>query len=636
LGYSESIPLTGDFTTDQLQIEFISFRISHRRREGGMDKFGHFKNIVDLLWNNPDRPSMKRFIWNPPAEKMLRECCECQELGIAGPTSLGKSDPAALWMVVNYIADATHVKGLVMSSTLDGAKLRIWKTLREYINALPDIPGKQLWSTNRILGPNYEGDGTGESSGIMLLASEKSREKDALEKMIGIKSPRTGEPTTDFEVLKANPEFADLANHYDDDTLRDILPRLANLTDDRMGKLILIVDEATGLAESLLTAINSNMKPGNINSLQIIMLGNPALHWDSFGQFCEPAIGWDKITLQDFEWETKTGGKCIRFNGEDNPRIKEPNERYSWMLTQKQIDDIAKEFGTESLYYWRMVRGAWSPKGSESGVYSQADVESNGSMGKATWGFEKPSKHSTLDPSFSSGGDKAMCTFSLYGRDPEGLQTVEIIEQIPIKVNIADTETPVNYQIVRQWRDECKKRGIPPENAAFDGTGGGLVFGDIVITQWSRAVQLISSAGSASSLPINEKGPDGKQLLAKDRFANKATEVWYGLHPFLRSGQVRGITPELAKEICLRQHDKSVATNGRVLKIENKRLFKSREGFSPDNSDSALLTIEHLKTRHGFKPAERAAVAVQSNSRSVGTWASFCAKARKAFSKPKL
>ncbi len=634
LGYD--FPDTGNWLRDQLQVEYACFRIGHTRKFGGLGKFGHFKRIVDLLWNNPDLECTKRFVWNPWAEKMLREACEpgCEELAVAGPTSAGKSDPFALWAVVNFMVDPTHVKVLVMSTTLDGAKLRIWKTVREYVSALPDFPGKPLWSTNRISGPNYDEDGFGESSGILLLASEKSREKEALEKMIGIKSPRTGVPDYSLEALKR--QFPDLATTYDDETLAELLPRLTNLSEDRIGKLILVVDEATGLPESLLNAINLNMKPGNVGSLQVIMLGNPNLHWDSFGRFSQPKVGWDKVTLADYEWETVTGGKLIRFNGEENPRIAEKNDLYSWMLTQQRIEGIAKDCGgKDSLGYWRMVLGMWSPEGSESGIYSQADVEAHGAMSTArvVWGFRKPTIHAALDCSFSGEGDRAFCTFGLLGLDTEGRQVLEVWETLVIEIDISNTAVPVNYQIARKWRKECEARGVPPQNACYDSSGSGIVFGDIVKTQWSPLVQGITASGKPLKVAGSPRdlGKEGDVV-----FANRATQLWYGAHPYFRAGQIRGVKPTLAKEICSRQHEKTNAGDGRTLKVEGKRVYKARVGVSPDESDSFFLLVEHCRSKHGFKHSDKPIEVTRSRTSTKGSWNALADRARRISHKKNL
>ena len=784
LGWRAEDLISGNRLVDQINIESLCYRIGHTRGEGGLGKFGHFKNYVDLTINNPDLDCRKRFVWNSWSEKMLREACDWNELGVAGCTSAGKccapetlvrmfdgsvkrfdevqagdqvmgddstprkvlevhrgrgemykitpaqgdswtctgnhklvlvykisgsvveidaekfyymekttpeglnlfwqirklpdgweefdefdispagegdwvgfsvdgnhrfllgdytvthnSDPFALWAVMNYLMDPTHTLVLVMSTTLQGAKKRIWKTLKEYWNALPDLPGKPLWSTNEIRGLSYEGDDYGDSSGIFLLASEQSNEKTALDKLIGIKAPRTGQPDDSFESMWIDPEFTELKKVLPREHLEDLLPRLRNISKDRIGKLILIIDEATGCAESILNVIQTNLKPGNTGHFQVIMLGNPNSHWDTFGLFCTPVDGWQNVTLADEEWETTTGGLCIRFNGEKNPRIVDKNEKFSWMLRQEDISRMEETYGRDSLYFYRMCLGMWSPEGTDSGIYSQADLESNDAMKSAIWGFDKPTVLSALDPSFTNGGDRASCTFAHYGIDSTGKQVLELVEEIPIKVDINDTRVPVSYQMVRNWRRECEKRGCEAKNACFDSTGGGVTFADIVRTQWSALVQAISSAGKASKTPVgNERGADGKKMLCSERYANKATEIWYGMHPFLRSGQIRGLTTSLAKQICSRQHDKSGRGDGRVLQTESKRVFKAREGNSPDESDSWLLLVEHAKTRHGFKPSERAAVSEgeKSQGHGVSSWAAFVQKARRITNVKKL
>jgi len=637
LGYTHQFPVTGDWTSDQLGIEMVCFRIGHRRREGGLGKFGHFKNIVDLCWNNEEMPSLKRCIWNKWSEKQARELCRRDELGIAGSSSSGKSDMGALWAVVNYIVDPTHTKVLIMSTTIKGAKDKIWKTLREYLDALPSYPGKPLWSTNQLLGSNYMEDGYGDSSGIYLLAGEKAKEKESLEKLLGIKAPRTGDLDGSFEGLCAVPAFADLVAEREEEELRDLLPRLANMLPGRPGKIIFEIDEATGVVDSVYNAYRTNLKPGNPGHIQLVMMANPNLHWDVFGRFCRPAVGWENVTIRDEEWETTSGGLCIRLNGEKNPRITEKNEKLSWMLTQEELDDMAK-YGKTSLYYYRFVLAFWCPQGADFGVYSQSDIENTGAMEKAVWGFGKPVMHSSLDPVFSTGGDKPACTFFLYGEDTLGRSIMEIVEQVPVQIDVGDTDTDVSYQLVREWRRQCEKRGILPQNAAFDATGGGVPFAGIVRHEWSAKVQGISSGGKPSNRKVgSERNSDGSALLANQRFGTKATEMWFAAHPFLRSGQIKGISTELAKEICSRKLSDRSTGLGNKVNVEDKRIYKKRELHSPDDADSFFVGLEHLRTRHGFKAQDFAADAPpQEAGRPGGPWEAFKRRARKLTTKTNL
>lgn len=558
---------------------------------------------------------------------------------LADFTVVHNSDPAALYGVVSYTTDPTHTLVLVMSTSIKEAKKRIWKTVREYWEGIPFLPGKPAWATNEIRGLNYKGDSFGESTGIFLLAAEQGSEKEAVNKLIGMKAPRTGEPDESFDGLMAHPEFADLANHFDEATLRDLVPRLYNISQDRIGKIILIVDEATGVAEAVLTAVKTNLKPGNVGHCQVIYLGNPNLPYDTFGLAAKPEGGWDKVDLiRDEEWRTESGGLCIRFNGEKNPRITEGNDRYSWMLRKTEIDQMEKDYGRDSLFYHRMVLGTWCLTGAGSGIYTPADIELSGarqSPDDVVWGFRPPEKCSFLDPAFTAGGDRAYATFGLCGEDIDGVMRLVRTGGEAVKVNVNDVNVPPSYQIVRGWRAMCIERGIKPENAGYDSTGGGQPFGDIVKVQWSPAVLGITSAGPASKTSTGEKKPGKKPgttepVLAHERFANKATELWYGAKKLFRSRQISGVNEELAKELCSRQHAKGSEGDARVLKVEPKKSYKDREGRSPDNADSFLGLVEVAKTRLGLRSTEGEEVAKNNVATSVGraVWQALREKAK--------
>ena len=641
LGFDEeALGLSGNLLSDQVAIEALCLRIEHAEHEGGMGSFGHFKNYVDLLWNNPDSGSMKRCVWNPWANRMFRKMLECNELSIAGCSSAGKSDPAALYGVVRYSIDPTHTLVMMMSTTIQGAKKRVWKTLREYWESVNGLPGKALWSSNEIRGLNYRGDSYGTSSGIYLLAADQSNEKAALDKIIGIKAPRTGEPEDPYEALSARPEYADLKKYFDEESLRDLIPRLHNLSQDRIGRLILIIDEATGVSESILNAVNTNLKPGNVGHFQIICLGNPNLVYDTFGLFSKPKGGWDKVDLlNDDEWETATGGTCIRFNAENNPRIVEENERYSWMLRKVDIQEMERRYGRNSLFYHRMVLGAWCLNGEETGVYSPADIEMSGAKDQEViWGYDPPVPVSFLDPAFTAGGDLAWATFGLLGIDFEGKKVLQLTDDVAVKTDPSNNTVPVNFQIVKGWKTECETRGVKPHCAAYDRSGGGIPFGDIVSVMWSPMVTGITFGGNASRRPVpGEKTPAGRPVLACEKFVNKSTEVWYGAHPLLRSHQIKGISDDLAKELCSRQHAKDRGGDASKICVENKRTYKDREGSSPDQSDSFLGLVDFCRDKHGLEPLEGTKIRAMRDLESAhggNAWKVFRERARR-LSKPR-
>lgn len=657
IGYDEYLrpQLQGDLLTDQFAIESWCFRMGMTRAEGGLGKFGHFKNIVDLLWNNADIPSPKRFIWNSWAEKILRLCCEHSELCVAGAANSGKSEVFALWGVVNYLVDPTHALVFMMSKTLGGARQRIWKSVRQYFDALDSViayPGKPQWSLDKVLGPNYQESGFDEASGVFLFAGEQSQEKAAVGKMIGIKCPKTGAPNESFEALLEMPEFQHLLPAFSEEELRDLLPRLLNLSDDRLGTIFVLMDEATDISEGIWEAIKGNIKQGNRGHFFIGLMANPFLKGDVFGQASKPEAGWNSVTEHDEEWPTATGGWLVRLDGEKNPRIVDKNDAFFWLPTEEDNEKQARDNGGKNTVgYYRFVKAFWPPQGVDSGIYAPVDFEFGQSLGAPTWA-EKPELHSSLDPAFTSGGDKPAVAIFKYGRTIDGHHVAEVIDRFAVPTDASDTVNPISHQVVRNWRKDCERRGIPPRNACFESSGSPS-FADIVKKEWSPAVHAINTQGKASGRPVgHEKHPDGRKVLCNERFANKASEIWYGAHPFLATGQIRGVPNEVITEMCLRRPDGK--DTGRFKKVESKRVFRSREGKSPDDSDAFLIGVEHLKSKHGFRPADITRVATAATAapagkyalrmnpdgsfevglaaaKAVSTWAAFQQRARKVF-----
>ncbi|MFN9900856.1 MAG: hypothetical protein ACK55Z_19160, partial [bacterium] len=77
-----------------------------------------------------------------------------------------------------------------------------------------------------------------------------------------------------------------------------------------------------------------------------------------------------------------------------------------------------------------------------------------------------------LDPGF--GGDRCILRFAKVGTANDKL-SILFQDIIQISPNAQLTE-PVHYQIANRVKEECNKRGVPPDKFALDssGEGGGL------------------------------------------------------------------------------------------------------------------------------------------------------------------
>lgn len=563
---------------NDLEIELHCYKVGRSKKLGGLGKFGHFKRFVDMTWNNPQISPNISFVWNEWSERMVRSYCDNKLSAWAGSASAGKSAAAAICAIVEYLADPKHTLVIVTSTTLTGARQRIWKCIDQYWGALPGLPGTMVPSIGRIKGANLDGQTFGESTGIFLLASEKKKEKDALGKLIGIKATDERYMIGDQEIV--NP-----------------------------GKLVLIADELPELPESLVHAAFTNLWAND--GFKMIALGNPNSFFDAFGLVCKPKAGWESITEDDQEWETDRG-VCLRFDGTISPRIL-GDARCSWMYSQEQIDQIARDYGAKSVYYYRMVKSFWAPQGSVDALYSPSDILAHGTA-KVIWGTLPPIRVAALDPAFSFGGDRSILYFGSYGTSAEGLVTLQFDEYISLQEDLEKVRqgTPRSQQIVAMFRAECEKRGVAPMHAAFDATGAGP-FGDMIAAMWSNRVLRVNFAGKASARPVSPHD----RTPASQRYDNKMSELWAVGKSLLRAGQIKGISDALAKEMCTRTYETVKGGEGMRIRVESKPDYKARVGESPDIADAAFVLLDLCRERYAFKSGEKSPAATPGLPSSI-------------------
>lgn len=520
-----------------LNIELYCFQKSHPIESGGLGRAGHFRRAVNMLWGQPSAP--KRFIWHPWAEKMLEAACEHQYLAVAGCANSGKSEFFAVWAIVNFLSALDQTMVLVTSTSLKESRKRIWGSIHDYWQALPaPRPGKLVDSVGMIR-LEVGGGKFSDRCGIALVAAEKKKEKEAVGKLIGIKNQN----------------------------------------------VILILDEMPEISEAVLEAGRSNLS-ANPN-FQLVGLGNPASYYDAFGILCTPRDGWGSISVESDEWETELG-HAIRFDATKSPNVLAGETLYSFLPTQRKLDE-KKEMGLDenSLGFWRMMRGFWAPVGNEDAVYSESDIVKCRADQPVEWGTELPVCVAALDPAFTPGGDRCILYLGKVGASTTGVRTLWLDRYVQLQVDVTNKEEPPSYQLVRQFRAQCEAYGVEPKNAAFDATGAGGSFGDVVAIRWSPEVLRVQFGGAASMRPVSlsDRTP-GRQ-----RYGNRVSELWFGGKELLRSGQLRGVSRDLILEMTARRYSTRKAGGELRLEVERKVDMKLRTGKSPDIADAVFIMV---------------------------------------------
>lgn len=169
-----------------------------------------------------------------------------------------------------------------------------------------------------------------------------------------------------------------------------------------------------------------------------------------------------------------------------------------------------------------------------------------------------------------------------------------------LREDVTNKEEPRAFQIARQFKDKCEAWGVTPQNAAYDASGGGAPFGDVVDALWSRNVLRVQFGGKASERPVSLTD----RVPGHERYANRVSELWWTGKELIRNKQLFGISRELVREMTERQYTTEKGLNMRI-RVETKSDMRVRIGKSPDISDAAFILIELCRTRHNLTAVDK-------------------------------
>ncbi len=548
---------------DDLNIELKCFRYGHKEEEGGLGKAGHFWRIVELLWGKKNK--RKFFQIHPWAETMIAQACQWQYLGIAGPGNVGKSDCMALWAIVNWLCDPVNTMVIVTSTTLTASRKRIWGSIVDYYNSVPDMPGKLVDSLGivRTRMPGNEAK-MSDKSGISLVAGEAAHEKESMDKLDGCHNKR----------------------------------------------VIMIADELPKLSPGLVKFATGNLSKNEW--FQFIGIGNPKSKYDPHGMLCTPKNGWGEISDKDYEWKTQLG-YCIRFDSELSPNILAGEVLYPFL---PKIEDVAMskhQNGEDSLVHWSQCRGFWPPEGSDPEcILSEADLVQGDVMATTVEWAGSPNPCASIDPARSSGGDACKMTLGLLGNTLSGSRVLLVTKSVQLNDSKGDPR-PYNFQIAAQFVAICREHGITPENMAYDSTGPAGEIGPIISNMVGNSVlHAVDFNGRASELT---HGIDSKPC--NELYADRVSELWLVIKDYIRSGQIKGLTTEIIDDLLARREVlRKQGLNGTKRAVESKKVMRKRIRRSPDAGDSLAILLDLCRKRFRF----RSEVAVAQNVTSADNW----------------
>lgn len=485
-------------------------------------------------FHNATKMLWPKMSWNPWLDNQVEDLCEHDYVGWAGCGASGKTFGATLFAAVWWLANPAKSTVVLTSTTAKMIRKRMWANLQDLVRKSPGFPGNMVDSK-------------------MTLQAIKGDDRHSI---------------SAIAVAEGNTSKA-----------------VANIQGIHAERVMVIIDEATDTPEAAFEAC-TNLSKG-CREFKMLVIGNPASKFDPHGRFCTPAKGWRSVTIEDQHWLTERG-MCRRFDGMKSPNISEGRTKYPYLITHDQVLSAMRHEGEQSPTFWKYTRGFWSPDGMVKTVLSESLIETH-----------TPTKNlvfttnvqivAGLDPGF--GGDRCVLRFAKVGTANDKL-SILFQDIIQISPNAQLTE-PVHYQIANRVKEECNKRGVPPDRFALDSSGEGGGLADILTREWG-VVHRVEFGGSPSTIPVSDE--DSRPC--NEAYDRKVTELWFSMRKWAVEERLGGMDIETLQEFCARMFDDSK----RKISVESKTVMKQRTGKSPDLADAAVVLLDLVRKTASFEP----------------------------------
>lgn len=525
-----------------IELACMAARLGSER--GGLGAYRHWKNAVRMLW-----PNLQLHEW---LEDRARTFFENDYNYWVGCATAGKSHDAIGPIGMTWwLGDPMNSAVVLTSTTAKSIRRRLWPVLQEYRQSMAVIKDSPVFN---------------QGFPCHIIDSK-----------------------TMVQAVKGDDKHAIAAVAVAEGSVSKAVSDIKGFHPKR--RLLVIVDEANDTPEGIFAAI-PNLKKG-LREFKLIVIGNPVSRLDPHGRCCEPEMGWNSVSPDSEEWKTKgvtdwevEPGICLHFDGEKSPNIKLGYDKYTFLYSNKDLGKAQANAGfNESLWYWSNTRGFWAPDGICNTVFTDAFVVKHGLRDLVIF-QSKMKQVAGLDPSFTADGDGCVLRFGKLGDLTDGRMCLLSGDRIKI---VLKAGVDIYYQIAERTIEECKKRGLEPEDLGIDTTGGGAGVADIISRLWGPVGNRVGFGERASDLPASTENTKKGHEVYHDR----VTELWYQCREYGEAGQIKGMDTKCLMEFCSRPW----TVEAKKIRVLPKAECKKQLGHSPDDADSFSVLVDTAKKR---------------------------------------
>jgi len=524
----------------------------------GNGLFYHYRELQKMLW--PFK------VWHKWSDLQLEAFLGHRTIAVLGPASSGKTHEAASFVLSDWLCFPDTTTVLVCSTTKERLEDRIWgeikRLFRSAKEAMPTLPGYLIEGRQRITldrrSLNFEEESPGRDfrNGLIGVPCKKGESFIGISDFVGIKNKR----------------------------------------------IRLVGDELSLLPGAFVDAISNLDKNPDVI---VIGLGNPKDTLDALGRLAQPedkAGGWEGGVDQmpgTKSWPTKrTQGIALQLPGDDSPNL--DGKLGIPLITAEAMARDESFYGKDSLWYTmfnlgRMPRGQGSRR-----VLTSQMCRKFGAFKEPLWLDSNRIQIAFLDAAYRGvGGDRCIFGTLEFGREAEPIeegdavsnlifqrrdrvkyrQIIAVNEIKNVPINPGFTELPED-QIVKFVMEQCKARGIPPDNLYYDaGMRTSLV------TCFSRLWSPLTNSIDFGGKPSNRAVSYDITTNCREYYSKFVTELWFTVRLAVEASQVRSLTEDIVNEFAGREW-KVVA--GNKIEVENKEDMKRKFGRSPDIADAIV------------------------------------------------
>lgn len=549
---------------------------------GFLGKAEHFRRFITCTMAH-DQCSQP-YVWNPNAIQMVDDYFANQWTSFVGHGSSGKSRTIAAIAVAEFLMKPSETSCLITSTNIPDGKKRVWADVEKcwfdccsYFGGEDVMPGELVSSVAIIRYVDRETGYKAQNRGLSLIPSKEDESQAGIGRMKGFKSPR----------------------------------------------LRLFLDEASDISWKIVEAAETNLITGAMvgadgrKDFKVAATLNANDPEDTGGKLCKPKNGWKSVDVPTSKgWETERGW-CRRFSAEDSPNVvlaregkcAEWDEPFPGLISLGLLNLQKERYGNGSPNFQRQYLAIWPEGGVVETIFTDPEIRHHHCHLKVDHKKELIARIYGFDPCFTHDGDRAPLVWIDLVRDQDNLMIAEYGGAPMWMDEGMDPKKDPNIQIRDKVVSTVTRLGVPPKDFGMDVTGGGKVVGGFIKEKWagSSGIFEVTFNERASEKPVSAFS----SKTGHDLYSNKMTEMWMVAKEMMMSGQVRGLTENVIKELCGRRYDE--AKNGRDergrIKIEETKAYKKRLGKSPDEASAFLLALQLARERYSLLATVRAAKA---------------------------